>query len=139
MTTSSPLHHEWTALQQDHERHERCAIGIKLAAVVLAVICTLYAFPIELAAPLAGVVWVTEAMLRTVQARLGARLLKIEAMIADGDSPHAAFRLHLEWQASRPGAAGLLAEYAQAALKPTVAFPHAVLLMMLCALAWSGH
>lgn len=136
---SSPLHIEWTTLQQDHERHERCAIGVKLAAVALAVFCMLFTFPLELAAPLLAVVWVTEAMLRTVQGRLGARLLKIEGLIAEGADAGAAFRLHREWQAGRPGALGLLAEYASAALKPTVAFPHALLLLMLFALAWSGH
>ncbi len=137
MNTSypSPLHTEWATLQQDHERHERCAVGIKIAAVALTAGAALFGFPFELAAPLTVIVWVIEAMLRTVQGRLGQRLLKVETLIADGASDYAACQLHTEWQAGRPGAAGLLAEYARAALKPTVAFPHAFLLILQVCLA----
>jgi hypothetical protein len=81
---------------------------------------------------------VIEAMLRTVQGRLGQRLLKVETLIADGASEYAACQLHTEWQATRPGAVGLLMEYATSALKPTVAFPHALLLLLQAALAIAG-
>lgn len=140
MTTSypSPLHIEWSTLQQDHERHERCAVGIKIAAVALTAGAALFGFPFELAAPLTVIVWVIEAMLRTVQGRLGQRLLKVETLIADGASEYAACQLHTEWQATRPGATGLLTEYATNALKPTVAFPHVLLLLLQAALAIAG-
>ena len=140
MTTSypSPLHTEWATLQQDHEHHERCAVGIKIAAVALTAGAALFGFPFELAAPLTVIVWVIEAMLRTVQGRLGQRLLKVETLIADGASEYAACQLHTEWQATRPGAVGLLMEYATSALKPTVAFPHALLLLLQAALAIAG-
>lgn len=140
MNTSSPspLQTEWATLQQDHERHERCAVGIKIAAVALTAGAALFGFPLELAAPLTAIVWVIEAMLRTVQGRLGKRLLKVETLIADGASEYAACQLHTEWQATRPGAAGLLMEYATSALKPTVAFPHALLLLLQAALAIAG-
>jgi hypothetical protein len=39
--------------------------------------------------------------------------------------------LHSEWLASRSGVPGLLREYAVSALRPTVAFPYAVLLLLL--------
>ena len=140
MNTSypSPLQTEWATLQQDHERHERCAVGIKIAAVALTAGAALFGFPFELAAPLTVIVWVIEAMLRTVQGRLGQRLLKVETLIADGASEYAACQLHTEWQATRPGAVGLLLEYATSALKPTVAFPHALLLLLQAALAITG-
>lgn len=140
MNTSypSPLQIEWTTLQQDHERHERCAVGIKIAAVALTAGAALFGFPFELAAPLIAIVWVIEAMLRTVQGRLGQRLLKVEALIADGASEYAACQLHTEWQATRPGAAGLLMEYAKSALKPTVAFPYPLLIILLFVLSLPG-
>lgn len=140
MNTSSPspLQTEWSTLQQDHERHERCAVGIKVAAVALTAAAALFGFPFELAAPLIAIVWVIEAMLRTVQGRLGQRLLKVEALIADGASEYAAFQLHTEWQATRPGAVGLLMEYAKSALKPTVAFPYPLLIILSFVLSLPG-
>ena len=140
MNTSHPppLQTEWATLQQDHERHERCAAGIKIAAVALTAGAALFGFPFELAAPLTAIVWVIEAMLRTVQGRLGQRLLKVETLIADGASEYAACQLHTEWQATRPGAVGLLMEYAKSALKPTVAFPHALLLVLLFVISLQG-
>ncbi|MCQ9374189.1 hypothetical protein NMQ14_08010 [Methyloversatilis sp. XJ19-13] len=140
MTTSypSPLHTEWATLQQDHERHERCAVGIKIAAVALTAGAALFGFPLELAAPLIAIVWVIEAMLRTVQGRLGQRLLKVETLIADGASEYAACQLHTEWQATRPGAVGLLMEYAKSALKPTVAFPYPLLIILSFVLSLPG-
>ena len=46
MTTSypSPLQTEWVTLQQDHERHERCAVGIKIAAVALTAGAALFGY-----------------------------------------------------------------------------------------------
>lgn len=121
---ASPAETEWIALQHDHERYETSALLIKLVAVVLATFGISAAWP-----PLAMIVpvpilWLQEGILRTSQARLGARLLRIESGGSD------AFRLHTEWQASRPGIAGLLAEYFGNALRPTVAFPYVVLLVL---------
>mgnify|MGYP006196226355 CR=1 FL=1 len=140
MNTSSPspLQTEWATLQQDHERHERCAVGIKIAAVALTAGAALFGYPFELAAPLIAIVWVIEAMLRTVQGRLGQRLLKVETLIADGASEYAACQLHTEWQATRPGAVGLLMEYATSALKPTVAFPYPLLIILSFVLSLPG-
>ena len=120
--SASPHGTEWVTLQQDHERYEASALVIKLAAVVLATLGIALSWPaLALLLPL-PVLWLQEGILRTSQARLGARLLRIESGGSD------AFRLHSEWQASRPGISGLLAEYIGHSLRPTVAFPYVVLL-----------
>lgn len=122
--SASPDGTEWVTLQQDHERYEASALLIKLVAVVLAALGIALAWPgLALILPL-PILWLQEGILRTSQARLGARLLRIEAGGSD------AFRLHSEWQASRPGTSGLLAEYIGHSLRPTVAFPYVVLLVV---------
>ncbi len=122
--SASPDGTEWIALQQDHERYEASALLIKLVAVVLATLGIALSWPaLALILPL-PILWLQEGILRTSQARLGARLLRIESGGSD------AFRLHTEWQASRPGIAGLLAEYLGHSLRPTVAFPYVVLLVV---------
>lgn len=123
--SASPQATEWVTLQQDHERYESSALLVKLVAVVLATLGLALSWPaLALILPL-PVLWLQEGILRTSQSRLGARLLRIESGAPD------AFRLHTEWQAGRPGAIGLLAEYVGNSLRPTVAFPYAVLLVVI--------
>lgn len=130
----SPLQSEWIALQHDHEAHERTAVAIKVAAVVLCGLATWIGMSLVASIPLLLVLWAIEAVARTVQARLGDRLLRIETLISDAAPDGAAFRLHSEWLAGRPDLAGLFCEYARAAIRPTVAFPYAPLLMLMIVL-----
>ncbi|MFN3303907.1 MAG: hypothetical protein ACK44A_09325 [Roseateles sp.] len=65
-------------------------------------------------------------MLKTFQARLGERLLAVEAALKSGGG--VAMQLHSDWQASRPGGAALLLEYLKSALRPTVALPYPLLM-----------
>lgn len=127
----SPLQSEWIALQHDHEMHERTAVAIKVAAVVLCGLATWIAMPLFASIPLLLVLWAIESVARTVQARLGDRLLRLETLISEAAPASAAFRLHSEWLAGRPGLSGLLREYARAAIRPTVAFPYAPLLILM--------
>lgn len=129
-SSSAPLQQEWTTLQHQHEQYERGALLIKLASVALfafGLVCRLGPLWLGL---LLGLLWLQEAMLKTYQARLGARLLRVEQGLRQDPAP-AAFQLQSEWAATRPGGLGLLAEYGRSALKPTVAFPYAVLLLAL--------
>jgi hypothetical protein len=137
MTQSDPsaLHLEWRTLQHDHEGHEKVAFACKLLAVVLTAQFTFFALPLVLTVPLLLCVWVVEAMVRTVQGRLGARIVRLEQLIADGAPDSAAGQLHSEWLAGRSGALRLLREYGASALKPTVIFPYPVLLVLLAWLA----
>lgn len=116
-------------LQPLYERYEFGALTIKLTAVVLmftGVVVELHAAWLLL---LIAVLWLQEGIFKTFQARLGARLLVIEQGIEAG-AADAAFALHRPWQARRPGMFGLVREYLASALRPTVAFPYLVLLVL---------
>jgi hypothetical protein len=138
------LTQEWVTLQNNHEQHERSALVIKLVALLLFVGSVVWPHPTTLLPGVffallcfvQGVLWLQEAILRTSQARLAERLLRIEALQRTPSSdPASALQLHSEWQASRKGTLGLLGEYARHALRPTVAFPHALLIAVLAAFA----
>ena len=43
------------------------------------------------------------------------------------------YELHTEWAAQRPGTVGLVVEYLKQALRPTVAFPYPVLVVVIAA------
>ena len=125
---SNALGHEWAILQNNHEQYERSSLLIKLAAIGLFLACLALSLDVVIAMLLLLVVWVQEAIFRTSQARLGARIVRIEQLIQQGSADAPAYQLHSEWLATRPGAAGLLGEYAGNMLRPTVAFPYAVLM-----------
>jgi len=130
MNSFSPLGHEWTTLQNNHEQYEKNCLLIKLTATVLCALALAEGITIILIGPTLFVFWLMEGILRTSQSRLGDRLLHIEALLRQ-DQPEqaAAYQLHSEWQAGRPGSLGLIGEYLSNAARPTVAFPYALLLI----------
>ncbi len=70
-------------------------------------------------------------MLKTFQARLGDRLLAVESALAPGaDAAVAPMQLHRDWPARRPRGAGLVAQYLKSALRPTVALPYPLLMLL---------
>lgn len=125
----SALSQEWRTLQNNHEQYERSALLIKLVAVVLCVCGFALAIPYELSAGITLLLWMQESIYRTFQSRLGERILRVEALMKTEAPASHACQLHSEWLAGRKGSVGLLAEYASHALRPTVAFPYAVLVL----------
>ena len=125
---ASALPAEWAVLQNNIEQYEKSALLIKLVAVGLFAAALVFSLSDSLTVALIVVLWVQEGVLRTFQSRLAARILRVEEMLRQAGG--AAFQLHSEWLASRKGALGMLIEYAAAALRPTVAFPYVVLLLV---------
>lgn len=132
MPSTNPAAREWAVLQILHERYEFGALAIKLTAVVLffaGIVIDLHATWLML---LMAVLWLQEGIFKTSQSRLGARLLQLEQLLAEGNGGQGeAFQLHTRWATQRPGTIGLVGEYLRSAMRPTVAFPYAVLLLVL--------
>lgn len=123
---------EWIVLHANHEQAERTAGWIKAGAILLTFATLAIAVDVLLASMLILVLWLQEGIVRTSQARAGARLLHVEALIR---SPQArsdsAFQLHTSWQQTRAGTTALVKEYLRHSLRPTVAYPYVVLLGIL--------
>jgi hypothetical protein len=126
---TSALGQEWITLQNHYEQYEKGGLLIKLLAIALCAIGFMLALHELVMGLLLLVLWLQEGIFRTFQTRLGMRILRIEQGVIIGEG--VAFQLHSEWLASRSGVLGLLHEYAVSALRPTVAFPYAVLLLLL--------
>ena len=62
--------------------------------------------------------------------RLFATMRKEHPLAAGEADGGKACQLHSQWLAQRPGTFGLLQEYARSALRPTVAFPYPLLLVL---------
>ena len=131
--TETAVAQEWAILQNNYERYEGGALMVKLVAVIL----FFAGFALEMGTwrvcAVLLVLWLQEGIFKTYQARLGERLLELERLCgletAQGMGGKA-FQLHTAWLAGRKGTAGLLAEYALSACRPTVAFPYAVLIAL---------
>jgi hypothetical protein len=132
MSDASALSQEWVTLQNNFEQYEKGGLLIKLLAIALCALGFALALHEVVMVLLLLVLWLQEGIYRTYQTRLGARLLLIEQGLNAGENT--AFQLHSEWRAARPGMFGLLAEYGASALRPTVAFPYAVLLLLIVVL-----
>ncbi len=124
---TAALVQEWSTLQNNFEQAERHALLVKLTAVVLCMGGYALGLPYELIVGTALLLWVQESLCRTSQARLGERIVRVEALVKTAATATSACQLHTDWLASRKGSVGLLGEYASHALRPTVAFPYAVL------------
>jgi hypothetical protein len=124
----SALHDEWLALQSQHERYEALALGVKLVAFAATVLVP----DNTLALALLALLWLQEAVLKTFQGRLSDRLLVVETGLKSGDGT-AAMQLHSDWLARRPRGLGLVAQYLTSALRPTVALPYPLLMLLVVA------
>lgn len=129
MNNLTHLGHEWQTLQNHHEQHERNALLIKLACLAIFVFGLAFELPFGWMALAVLLLWAQEGIVKTYQARLSDRLLRIEGLLQSPQPTLAPMQLHTEWAANRPGGAGLIASYALSACRPTVAFPYLPMLV----------
>lgn len=129
MSATALLSQEWTTLHNNYEQYEKGGLFIKLVGVVLTFVGLVLDLNAVLLAAMVALLWMQEGIFRTFQARLGQRILRVEELIRQGGAEQAhSFQLHSEWLASRKNGLALLGEYVGSACRPTVAFPHVVLL-----------
>lgn len=122
---------EWIILHRDYERYEQFALVIKLLAVGTCLMCWLFSLGIVVSSLFVCVLWLQEGIWKTYQARIGARIVLVEKMMVEpAIAVNAVFQLYGSWGATRKGAVRLLAEYFSNSLRPTVAYPYVVLVLM---------
>lgn len=125
------LAQEWNTLQNNIEQYEKSALAIKLVAVILCALGSALTRHGILISLLTCVLWIQEGVLRTFQARLVDRILRIEQIIKQTiPANSSAYQLHSEWTDKRPDPASLMQEYAASCLRPTVAFPYIALIFI---------
>ena len=127
----SGLAAEWAVLQQQYDSYEKFSLLIKLFAIGL--LATLLFSPSQpLLIALLLLAWLQDAIWKTFQARIEARLQVIEEALAAQQPPSetVAYQYNRQFAQHRPGLAGLVGEYLRQALRPTVAYPHLVLVLL---------
>ena len=122
---------EWITLQNNYEQYERYALFIKLTSVVLCFVALMFQIDWVISVLMILVLWMQEAIWKTYQSRMGDRLLTVERAIKNHRiANEESFQLHTDWQAGRAGILGLIREYLGNSIRPTVMYPHAVLVII---------
>ena len=132
----SILQSEWITLQNQFDSYEKYSLIIKLFSIL---VCCVLVFIVDAGVwPLVVVamLWLQDGIWKTFQHRIGQRLEVIEQTIQDNShhvSEHTSqigMQFNLAWKQSRPHGIGLARKYIKQALKPTVAYPHVVLIAL---------
>ena len=137
-TSHELLKQEWQNLHQDQERYDRYGLLIKLTATLSTLIAITFVMALWIAILFILVLWLQEGIWRTVQSRSNERIMAVEKAlkeVANGAPSTHGMQFYTEWEASRPGTAGLIKEYVVNAVRPTVAYPYVLLIAVVVALA----
>ena len=126
---------EWSLLQNQADSYEKHSLLIKLLAIALLAAALLIDEPSALLLIVLAILWLQDAIWKTFQARIEDRLLTLETALASCDATGTcadrAYQLNTRFLQTRPGGTALIGEYLRHAVRPTVAFPHALLLVTL--------
>lgn len=132
---TSDLASEWSLLQNQFDSYEKYSLIIKLFSVFILSVAyfthhlNFFIFSLLL------VLWFQEAIWKTFQSRIETRLLQLEEYLSGDQSldrtDGKAYQFNSQYVETRPGVAGLMSEYFRQAIRPTVAYPYIVLLLLL--------
>jgi len=135
MQNSDNLANEWCLLQNQFDSYEKYSLIIKLSAIGL--LSTAY-FLNNLSVfvlLIILVLWLQDSIWKTFQSRIEIRLLQIEKNISceeqNNNDKNKAFQFNSLYLLNRPTSIGLIKEYLLQSIRPTVAFPYIVLLLIM--------
>lgn len=125
---------EWHFLQGQFESYEKHSLYIKLFAIAVLLLAAISERMNTVVLLILLLLWLQDAIWKTFQSRIEPRLLLLERAIA-GEAVGSALQFNTEYQLRRLSGSMLIKEYACQALRPTVAFPH-VMLILIAAGVW---
>jgi hypothetical protein len=133
--TTSHLTSEWSLLQGQFDCYEKQSLLIKLSSIGLLSAAYFTNHLSGFVLLLLLILWLQDAVWKTFQARIDVRLLQLEGYLSNEYSLEnrdgIAFQFNSQYAQSRPSSVGLLKEYLRQSLRPTIAFPHIVLIAIL--------
>lgn len=125
---------EWCLLQNQFDSYEKHSLYIKLLSVTVLLAAEALGVISIFMLLILAVLWVQDAIWKTFQSRIESRLLQIEKSILEGSgegSEKDVCQFNTEYQKVRLSGLSLINEYARQSMRPTVAFPHIVLILIL--------
>ncbi|PHQ55784.1 MAG: hypothetical protein COA29_04760 [Porticoccus sp.] len=121
---------EWCLLQNQFESYEKHSLYIKLSSILMLFLSEIFSVSMTSRFLVLLVLWLQDAIWKTFQSRIEPRLLKIEKNIRE-KTEGSEFQFNKEYQLVETSGLSKILEYAKQAIRPTVAFPHIVLMIIL--------
>jgi len=121
---------EWCLLQNQFDSYEKHSLYIKLVSVFVLLAAEISNVINIFIALILVVLWLQDSIWKTFQSRIEPRLFQLENYISDG-SEASAFQFNSEFHKVRLSGLSLITEYGRQSIRPTVAFPHLVLVLIL--------
>lgn len=121
---------EWCLLQNQFDSYEKHSLYIKLLSVIVLLAAEISDVTSIFMVLVLVVLWLQDAIWKTFQSRIESRLLQIEKTISE-KSEGSAFQFNSEYHRVSLSGISLINEYARQSIRPTVAFPHVVLILIL--------
>jgi hypothetical protein len=132
---TSDLANEWSLLQNQFDSYEKYSLLIKLVSVLVLLVACITHHQQFLIFLLLLVLWLQDAIWKTFQSRIETRLLQLEEYLSGDQSldrtDGKVYQFNTQYVETRPGLVRLINEYFRQAIRPTVAYPHIVLLFLL--------
>jgi len=121
---------EWCLLQNQFDSYEKHSLYIKLVSIMVllsAEISGVIGIPIIF---ILLVLWGQDAIWKTFQSRIEPRLFQLEKSIST-DCSESACQFNTEYNKVSLSGLALIIEYARQSIRPTIAFPHVVILIFI--------
>lgn len=120
---------EWRVLQNQFDSYEKHSLYIKLLSVILLLTANLSNKVSLFAILVLMILWLQDAIWKTFQSRIETRLLQLEKYILE-DNQESEYQFNSEFERARLTGISLIGEYVRQSIRPTVAFPHIVLILV---------
>ena len=134
---NTDLKNEWAILQNQFDSYEKYSLIIKLVAIIILAVSGILYHANAIVFFLLLVLWFQDAIWKTFQSRIEVRLLQLERGLSNGDGIESTedqdinpYQYNSLYVKNRPKNSELIKEYLTQAVRPTVAFPHVVLLVL---------
>jgi len=120
---------EWCLLQNQFDSYEKHSLYIKLVSIMVLLTAEISGFIGITIIFILLVLWGQDAIWKTFQSRIEPRLFQIEKSIST-DCSESACQFNTEYNKGSLGGLALIIEYARQSIRPTIAFPHIVLIII---------
>lgn len=121
---------EWCLLQNQFESYEKHSLYVKLVSILVLLVAEISGVSAVLTFVILVVLWLQDSIWKTFQSRLEPRLFQIEKYFRE-DADGIEFQFNSEYQKVSNKGLALIREYTRQAVRPTIAFPHVVLILIL--------
>lgn len=132
--TQKPLTQEWTLLQNQFDSYEKYSLLIKLASIIWLAVVVINQAGSCVTILISAIFWLQDAIWKTFQSRIEVRLLIVEEAIAHKReiSP---CQFNSDFYQNKTSTVNTLVSYLKQALRPTIAYPHMVIIGIMLVLS----